>query len=684
MKVKILAFLTLVLLFFFISCEKKENKNDLIGILDSEKYALFSKEDKVFFLDSISKKISKMPKDSTTKNLAFKISAEYYYLNENQKSFKLSNKAYKISEKLSDSTGMGRALYYMGDCYEFTKKDSAYYYYKESEKIFKLLDNKGRLAKVHFNKAYLLFYEGNYAESEIEVIKALQNLTNSANYKLKYSCYTLQGSIHNELEEYDRALYYFLLAEETYFDIKSININNEESIYDYYVLNVINRCNIYDKKGQYEKSISELSIIKTNELKEKWPNLYDLVLGNLAYSKMKNGSIVESKKLFDESFQFNSQDKNDKGYLYKVLYYGEFNLIIKDSLKAKKYFEEALFLSKRFNSGNEILKSLDFLSKVDYKNSAYYKNQYITISDSIIRQQRASSNKFARIEYETNRIENDNEILSKKNLYLFTIGSLLIIIFLIILTFRYRKEKAREIYFLEQIKTADDELFELIKDYQIQLVKTKENVQNRIAQELHDGVMNDIYSVRLNLGFLNNSDEESMKEKRLIYITELQKIESEIRELSHDLSTKTDFKQADYGFLLSSLVDTINEVSKTNYTCIIDPLINWKNYSSFIKINIYRILQELCFNVNKYAQAEYCIIKITSQRNLMLITVIDDGIGFDITQTTDGIGMKNIKQRINAIKGTIEIKSNKGKGTKIFIQITRKRNLPKRKIKRRS
>ena len=82
MKVKIFALLIISLLFFFISCEKEENKNNLIGILESEKYALFSKEDKVFFLDSISKKIIKMPKDSIAKNLAFKISAEYYYLND--------------------------------------------------------------------------------------------------------------------------------------------------------------------------------------------------------------------------------------------------------------------------------------------------------------------------------------------------------------------------------------------------------------------------------------------------------------------------------------------------------------------------------------------------------------------------------------------------------------------------
>lgn len=682
MRQKIASLLILILLTFFISCSKKEKKNNLIIFLDSDKYALFSSEDKASYLDSITKEIDDMPIDSVTKNIAFKISSEYYYLDNNDKSFKLSQKAFDIAESLKDSLGMGRALYYMGDCYEFTKKDSAYYYYKESENIFRLIGNKERLAKVHFNKSYLLFYEGNFAESEVEVIKALQNLNNSKNYKLKYSCYSLQGSIHNEFEEYDKALFYFSLAEESYYEMSKVTNKNNESLYDYYVLNVINSCNIYDKKGEYKKSISELNKVNTKKLKENWPNLHNLVIGNLAYSKMKNGDLEESKFLFEEALTISKNNKNEKGYLYKVLNYGEFNLIQKDTIKAKKYLNEALNLSKRINSGKETLKALDFLSKIDLPNSAFYKNEYIRISDSIIKQQRSSSNKFARIEYETNKLENVNELLNKRNVYLLLSSSLLIIIFLIILGIRHRKAKKREIEFLELRKDADNELFELIKDYQIQLVRTKESVQNRIAKELHDGVMNNIYSVRLNLGFLNSSDDETMKEKRLVYITELQKIEREIRELSHDLSHETNTKLVDYKYLLSNMVENINEISSTNYLCIIEPKIKWNKYSSVIKINIYRILQELCSNVDKYAKADNCIIKLTTIDKTLTISIIDDGIGFDTSKITDGIGMKNIKQRINTINGILEIISNKDEGTQIIFKIPKNKIGTKKKYKK--
>ena len=88
---------------------------------------------------------------------------------------------FSTASKIKDSVNIGRALYYIGDCYLENQKDSAYYYYKESEKIFRKINNSDRLAKVLYNKAYLLYYEGNYVESEIEVIKALNLLKNGKN-----------------------------------------------------------------------------------------------------------------------------------------------------------------------------------------------------------------------------------------------------------------------------------------------------------------------------------------------------------------------------------------------------------------------------------------------------------------------------------------------------------------------
>ena len=61
-------------------------------------------------------------------------------------------------------------------------------------------------------------------------------------------------------------------------------------------------------------------------------------------------------------------------------------------------------------------------------------------------------------------------------------------------------------------------------------------------------------------------------------------------------------------------------------------------YSSVVKINIYRILQELLQNVNKYADAKECLVQIYELNNELIIEVKkDDGVGFDVSSLTKGI-----------------------------------------------
>ena len=154
------------------SCDEKKSFDYPSSVLSSE-YSILSENQKIKYLDSVENKINLIDIDSIKIKALFEIAAEYYYLNNDHRSFKASKKILKIAKKNKDSSSMGRSLYYMGDCYEDFQKDSAYYFYKESEKIFRLIKNDEKLAKALFNKAHLLFTEGNYIESEIEVTKKM-------------------------------------------------------------------------------------------------------------------------------------------------------------------------------------------------------------------------------------------------------------------------------------------------------------------------------------------------------------------------------------------------------------------------------------------------------------------------------------------------------------------------------
>ena len=88
-------------------------------------------------------------------------------------------------------------------------------------------------------------------------------------------------------------------------------------------------------------------------------------------------------------------------------------------------------------------------------------------------------------------------------------------------------------------------------------------------------------------------------------------------------------------------------------------------------ITIYRIVQELINNTMKHAAAKTAIVQVTHTGKKMAVTVEDDGKGFDssILNQSRGIGWSNIKNRVEFLKGTLDIQSKKEEGTSVHIEI---------------
>mgnify|MGYP003513041363 FL=1 len=88
-------------------------------------------------------------------------------------------------------------------------------------------------------------------------------------------------------------------------------------------------------------------------------------------------------------------------------------------------------------------------------------------------------------------------------------------------------------------------------------------------------------------------------------------------------------------------------------------------------ITIYRIVQELINNTMKHAAAKTAIIQVTKSGSQMAITVEDDGTGFDtaILKQSRGIGWSNIQNRVEFLKGTLDVQSEKEKGTSVHIEL---------------
>jgi signal transduction histidine kinase len=656
---KIFLFTSIIILFSVISCS--HNKSLKTIIFDTESFLQFDERQKKHYLDSLEIYTESLANDTEKRSLLLQLSSEFYYLNYYQKSLSISKYALKLSIKAKDTLRIAKSYYYIGDSFELTQKDSAYYYYQKAEKTYHLLGDNKMVARMLFNKAYLLFFEGNYLESEILVSNSLDLLKNIKKDKLIYDCYNLIASNFEKLEEYKESLKYYLLAKQILDDL--INNNNDyDNKYNYKISTSVNIANIYAKTSQFGKAKNELESILTSDLKDKWPNDYATVIGNLGYVKMKLGNLKEGEALLKEALNLSKQSGIESSIVYKLTNLGEFYAIAKDTTQSIRYLKESLQLAEKLKSTDDIKINLQLLSTIDKANTSNYDKRYITVSDSLTKVQRKNRNKYARIEYETAVVEDANKELSNTNLYLI-VG---VVVLVGALGVRYVIGQRKEIAYRKRLQVAEQELFDLMQTSQIELNGAREEEQNRIARELHDNVMNKLYGTRLHLGLLNTSTSSDAQEKRSEHIDELQTIENEIRSISHDLHTDSVASHFDYPVLLATCVQKAGGNGTTLFAFESALEIDWDSISGLIKITIYRIVQEALFNVTKYADATECTVTLSQpEPTSLLLTISDNGKGFDSTSSSTGIGLANMKERARLVKADLQIQSALGQGTRI-------------------
>lgn len=646
------------------SCNNENNTKIDSSLFQNDIYKKINSLEKIKFLDSLANNSTQNSNDYLHRKFLFDLSDEYFYNNENNKSYTISQRVLKLSLNAKDTVSITKAYSYIGDYHQISQKDSAYYYYQKAEKLNSLLNRNYHVGKMLFKKAYILFFEGNYIESEAQVASALLYLKKENDPEMLYVAYSLLGLNFEKLEEYQEALKYQLLAKNVINNINGTNSNIEKK-YLYNIESSINIANIYERINQYEKSIQLLNALISSRLKEKTPSNYVYILGNIGFLRMKKGIIKGTEKYFKEALNLSIKNNFENNKVYQLKNLGKYYAIVKDTTASIKYLNESLQLAEKLKMGEEIKMTLELLSQVDSKNATVYDKKYIAISDSLTKAQRINRNKYARIEYETSVVEDENKLLSTKNTYIL-IGSIVIILILFsVIIFRYIKSQKREIEFRKSQQKAEEEIFDLLKEYQLKLSIAKELEQNRISKELHDSVMNKLYGARMQLGLLNEYNEEEIKEKRLVYVDLLQEIEQEMRTISHDLHTEINDTQFDYTNLLSNLIHLQNEIGTTSFTLHVAPEIIWDSIDSLIKVTIFRIVQESLLNISKHANASTCHVTILLDDDYLVLEIKDDGIGFDLNATKQGIGLQNIQERGKTISAILEIISKPNKGTTI-------------------
>ncbi len=537
--------------------------------------------------------------------------------------------------------------------------DSAIYYCFKAKRYYEKIKDNENLALIYFDISIILNYESDFLGSNKYAFLGLKCT------KKPYTIRILKTQIASNLSvlhEYENSNRYYEEALEVVFKNRQLNKSK-------FVVWCDISSNLIDNK-KYKQAIYYLKkVLGSKEAALVNPENFALANDLFAHCKLKLGDYNGLPKLFFKSEKIRKDNFIENGSNYNKIYLSEYYSLKKDTLKAIHYAREAIKISKQFKNPNDILSSIEQLIRVDRLKSKKEIQEYIRINDSLKIAERLFRDKFSRIEYETEEISQEKERAVKQKWIISSIiTGILIIVLLLFVVFR-QKTRQKELQLLQDQQKANEEIYQLLINQHVKEEEARQNEKKRIALELHDNVMNQLASTRFNLYAISQNTDKETIEKALSHIDKIKDIENEIRTITHNLSN--DIFTGTYNFksILEKLIDEQNKTYSTHYKLELDANIDWEVISGKLKMNLYRILQELIYNINKHAQATFSVISIVLDNNNICMAVQDNGKGFVVSESANGIGMKNIEQRLKEVQGKINVRSSIGNGTNVFITI---------------
>ncbi|MDO5970162.1 ATP-binding protein [Flavivirga aquimarina] len=595
-------------------------------------------------------------------------------------SIKLYRKNLKLAHKLNDSLSYAYAAAGIAYGYNFygVHIDSSLFYFKKSIKISEKI-NYAKLTLISLrNIALLQKDKRDYLGSDISTFKTINLLKtlpkSDENLDNLSDCYNNLGLNAKYLKLYDKAIEYhqksLLINNELSDRYESENVNDLNK-FGNYLYAKINLAEAYKEKGNYKKALSIYErLLENKDLLKKDPLSYVAVINNKAYNLFlsKNSNTKYIKSLFNKAYKIS----DSLNALYEITAGGndmaEFYHAINKKDSALMLSKRSYAIGKQIKNYYEVSRALLMLSKLEEgETGKQYLYEHIKLNDSLLDIERASRNKFARIQYETDNYKDETKRLATQNILIVSIGLIIILVSALIFSIKVQITKNELLRFESEQQKANEEIYTLMLRQQSKIEEGRLIERHRISEELHDGILNRLLGSRLGLEFLTMDNHN--KEKYRFYIDEIQTIEKEIRNLSHELkNTKLDADK-DFVAVLKDYISNQSNLHAFQYNLHLKGTIAWDDINDYIKVNLYRIIQEAIQNVIKHAKAKTITINFYLKSNNLYVDIADDGIGFGPNLKRNGIGLLNIESRVSKLKGKLTIISKIKIGTILVIQV---------------
>jgi signal transduction histidine kinase len=282
-----------------------------------------------------------------------------------------------------------------------------------------------------------------------------------------------------------------------------------------------------------------------------------------------------------------------------------------------------------------------------------YMQQWFSFKDSVLQAEKSANVAKYETLYETEKKEQGNKILQQENklnrLILLIIG-IVFLLFAAMGLWLYNKNNLKK------------------KQHELLMLQNLQHDKERIARDLHDNVGGQLSYIIYSLDGINEENKEKRKEVTDSIRQSVRSVINSLRETIWAISD-ANIKVQDFSDKLKlfarSLFTHVN--THVNFTETINTN---RELNALLGLNLYRICQEILNNAFKYANASEVRIDVLCENEKLLITITDNGIGFDASpQNKEQYGLQNIKKRADEFGITLTLETEPNKGTKYMLQV---------------
>ncbi|MDC3318459.1 ATP-binding protein [Flavobacteriaceae bacterium] len=455
----------------------------------------------------------------------------------------------------------------------------------------------------------------------------------------KYLAKTLLdiGTQFQLLEKYDSAFFYYKKLEDI--------VSYEDEILDNKALSYSNLSGIYQSDTTYtnhlEKAIDYAN--KAISIHKKRGNRINqaYAINNLANVYLLNKDFEQSKKIYFEGIKLIKRDTSTRA------------IRIKENL----YFNMAWAMRnlKEYHAYDTLFTALDLSDDL----------RDIDIAEML---ERVTG------EYNVDVVRREGEFEKKKAQSLTLLIGISFFAIILLLAFFLNQYKLRQrnlsLQLSKQELAQQQKLEKVRTESQIRILNAtldgKETERKQIAETLHDSVSALLSSANLHLQackklFKGPIPVEVEKSQNIIH-----EASHKIRYLSHTLVSSVLLK-----FGLAYAIKDMAEKYSNSQLEIVFQTKNIQRYDQDFEIKLHNIIQELINNAIKHSEATIAEINLVEKDKKLLLSINDNGKGFDTLKMShkDGLGINQIDARIHMMSGKFIIDSQKGKGTKISIEL---------------